>query len=385
MSRFLTTNEFIDRAKKVHGDLYDYSNTLYTSSKDKVNILCLKHGIFSKRADKHLLGEGCPKCANNSPSSNDFIEKCKIIHNNIYNYDKTIYKTRREKITVTCLIHGDFIQTADRHITGGGCPTCGNLRKGILHPLSYYLDQAIIIHDNKYDYSKIEYVTSKQKVKIICPIHGEFEQTLQNHVNNKHGCPLCGKETTEFITKSTDDFIKDAIAIHGKLYDYSLVNYVHSFTKVKIICQAHGVFEQLPSNHLSGNGCPICNSSKGELLIYNWLSENNIPFKREYELITPEIARNSNLMRIDFFVKYNNQQYFIEYDGIQHYEYVPFFHKNGIEDFENQLRRDKVLEEFCELHKNKVILLRFKYNLNDDNIIEILNNKIKNNGKTINT
>jgi len=86
-----------------------------------------------------------------------------------------------------------------------------------------------------------------------------------------------------------------------------------------------------------------------------------------------EIARNSNLVIIDFFVKYNNKQYFIEYDGKQHYEYVPFLHKGGIIDFERQQNRDRVLNEFCELHKDKVTLIRFTYKQNNEEII----NKLK--------
>ena len=82
-------------------------------------------------------------------------------------------------------------------------------------------------------------------------------------------------------------------------------------------------------------------------------------------------------MRIDFFVKYNDKQYFIEYDGKQHFEYSPHFHKGGTIDFEKQQNRDKVLNDFCELHKDKVTLIRFKYNLSDEEIIKELNNKIK--------
>lgn len=103
------------------------------------------------------------------------------------------------------------------------------------------------------------------------------------------------------------------------------------------------------------------------------MKENNIPFRPQFELITEEIARNTTLMKIDFFVKYNEKQYFVEYDGIQHFEYIPHFHKGGIIDFEKEQRRDKVLNEFCELHKDKVTLIRFKYNLSNEDILKTLN------------
>lgn len=103
------------------------------------------------------------------------------------------------------------------------------------------------------------------------------------------------------------------------------------------------------------------------------MKENNIPFRTQFELITTEIARNTNLMKIDFFVKFNNKQYFIEFDGIQHFQYVPIFHKGGIIDFEKEQRRDKILNEFCELHKDKITLVRFNYKQNNEEIIKELN------------
>ena len=79
------------------------------------------------------------------------------------------------------------------------------------------------------------------------------------------------------------------------------------------------------------------------------------------------------MIKIDFFVKHNDKQYFIEYDGEQHFKYIPHFHKGGEIDFENEQRRDKVLNDFCELHKDKVTLIRFKYNQSNEEIINQLN------------
>lgn len=93
-----------------------------------------------------------------------------------------------------------------------------------------------------------------------------------------------------------------------------------------------------------------------------------------------KIARNSNKIVIDFFVKYNNKQYFIEYDGKQHYEYIPFFHKGGIIDFEKQQNRDDVLNAFCKLYEDKIILIRFKYNESSQDILNQLNKLILTNG-----
>lgn len=118
-----------------------------------------------------------------------------------------------------------------------------------------FIKKATSVHGNKYDYSLVEYKNSKTNVKIICPIHGVFEQTPDKHINAKQGCPTCAGN----IKKTTEQFIEKAIKIHGKKkYDYSKVNYINRNTNVIIICPEHGEFEQLPSNHLKGEGCPYC-------------------------------------------------------------------------------------------------------------------------------
>lgn len=119
------------------------------------------------------------------------------------------------------------------------------------------------IHDNKYDYSLVEYSGIYEPVKIICPIHGIFEQTPNNHLNNKRGCPECGKIASSLARlKKTEQFIQEAENIHGKLYDYSQVIYDKSKIPVIIICKKHGAFEQTPSKHLMGRGCPECGKEK---------------------------------------------------------------------------------------------------------------------------
>jgi hypothetical protein len=122
-----------------------------------------------------------------------------------------------------------------------------------------FISKARIIHNDKYDYSKIAYNGIKNKVKIMCPIHGEFEQTPHHHVTRKQGCPKCRYLTVSIKTrKSNEQFIEKAEFIHEKKYDYSLVEYVNAKTKIKIICPEHGVFEQIPDNHLQGQECGKC-------------------------------------------------------------------------------------------------------------------------------
>lgn len=125
-----------------------------------------------------------------------------------------------------------------------------------------FIDRATKVHNGKYDYSLVCYKNNSTKVKIICPIHGLFEQRPASQLQG-NGCPSCGREVVEKSRKlTTAIFIDKANIIHENRYDYSLVNYVNSHTKIKIICPLHGVFEQTPTNHLFlTNGCPTCGGS----------------------------------------------------------------------------------------------------------------------------
>ena len=114
------------------------------------------------------------------------------------------------------------------------------------------------IHSNKYDYSKSIYTNNKCKLIIICPIHGEFLQTPNDHLSGK-GCKKCQYDKLKENKKYTKEkFIKIANILHKNKYNYSLINYKNSLTKIKILCPIHGEFLQTPSSHLSGNGCRLC-------------------------------------------------------------------------------------------------------------------------------
>ena len=117
-----------------------------------------------------------------------------------------------------------------------------------------FIDKAMKVHGQKYDYSQVDYVNSKTKVKIICKEHGMFEQTPDKHINGKCGCPSCSGN----VRNNAQSFINKARLVHGNKYDYSQVDYVSNRKNVKIICPLHGVFEQTPTNHLSGKGCCVC-------------------------------------------------------------------------------------------------------------------------------
>ena len=261
----LTTDEFIIKARLKHGDKYSYNNVVYISAKYKIKILCLNHGEFSQIPHNHLTGQGCPKCGDISTrdkkisNTDKFIKKAKLIHDDKYDYSLAEYINNTKSVKIICKKHTIFEQQPSNHLQGKGCPICGNTKKLTTEK---FIEKANLKHNNKYKYTLTEYVSANLKVKIICTNHGIFEQRPGAHLKGS-GCLKCkGSLITEIKTKTADFFIKYAKLIHGNIYDYSMVNYVHNAIKIKIICpiEGHGEFEQTPNNHLQGHGCIKCSS-----------------------------------------------------------------------------------------------------------------------------
>lgn len=198
MKKQLTNQEIIERIIDVHGDKYDYSKVDYINSRTPVILICKKHGEF-KYYIKHLKeGRGCPMCSKNKTII-DFIEKARDVHSLKYDYSKSNYTGRHNKLIITCPIHGDFEQEAGSHLSGCGCPKCANEHKNDYKKLSTedFIERAKEVHGNKYDYSKVDYKSLESKVTIICPIHGEFEQRADSHLFQKSGCPKCNQSKGE--------------------------------------------------------------------------------------------------------------------------------------------------------------------------------------------
>jgi predicted nucleic acid-binding Zn-ribbon protein len=248
------------------------------------------------------------------------VEKSKKVHGDKYTYLDIIKEPNQHvKVVCVCPEHGEFTLRASRHYTEGkGCPKCSTSPT----TLEEFLIRAKEKHGTYYDYSEVVFSTLKDKVRIKCPVHGEFVQKAGDHLLY-YGCPKCGKakavkNTTKdtawfveqarkvhgdkydysktvytkakdpliitcpkhgdfiqkasshihinhgcphcanFYGKSVEDFIEDAKEVHGNLYDYTETVYTGALKPVNIKCAKHGVFNQIASNHLSGSGCPSC-------------------------------------------------------------------------------------------------------------------------------
>ncbi|AUR95108.1 hypothetical protein NVP1201B_03 [Vibrio phage 1.201.B._10N.286.55.F1] len=262
-----TKEWFIERSIATHGATYDYSLVDYKNSQTKVTIICKTHGAFTKSPSKHIIGQGCQKCAFESKAKNlrrskdDILCEFKRAHGDRYIYNMNEYVDTSSKITITCKIHGDFLQAPHKHIAGNGCNLCGNesISSSQASKLENVISKFISIHGDKYDYSRVLYKNAKTKVEIKCKFHGLFLQEPDKHLHG-NGCPSCANEKRNDNKKiSIHDFISRSKAVHREVeFDYSIVDYKNNNTKVKIICPIHGVFEQVPASHLVGNGCPNC-------------------------------------------------------------------------------------------------------------------------------
>lgn len=196
------TEEFIEKARKIHGDKYDYSKVNYVNSATKVCIICPKHGEFWQVPSSHLRGVGCHFCGHRSLTDEEFIIEARKVHGDKYDYSKIGLKDKSGRRCIICPEHGEFWQKRTDHIEKHkGCLKCSGCNKMTTEE---FIEKAQKVHGNKYDYSKVNYESAHKKVCIICPIHGEFWQEPDNHL--RWGCKKCRVSSLEKIIR---EFLTD--------------------------------------------------------------------------------------------------------------------------------------------------------------------------------
>ena len=262
----LTTEEFIKKAQKVHGDMYDYSKVEYVNSTTKVCIICKKHGEFWQKPSHHTAGHGCTKCASDINAAKMRVwteDNCKEVasrysemkafriesrdaynaamkHNWLKDYTWLAYKINISK------------KTKQRHI----------------YSQEEIIERLRSIFGDRYSYEKVEYKAMKVPITLVCHEkdangveHGDFSMRPDNIFSSNQACPKCYDDRRSRLQrKPIEKFKEEAAKVHGGLYEYHKVNYINTNTKVCIVCPIHGDFWQTPSNHLSGKGCPYCSN-----------------------------------------------------------------------------------------------------------------------------
>lgn len=227
-----------------------------------------------------------------------------------------------------------------------------------------FTEQAKIVH-GQYDYHAVVYHRADHKVEIICKVHGKFKQSPTAHIQQKQGCPTCAKNIRAKICgyprKTTEQFIKEAKQKHGKKYDYSQTKYTNIVSKLKIICVEHGAFEQEAKAHLRGQGCPVCANiarsiifeSRGEKYIKEELIKRGVYFEKQK---TFSECKRKLLLRYDFYLPDYNV--LIEFDGEQHYTFVPKFH-GTLAGLKQVQQRDQIKDKFAKDNNIKLCRIRF--------------------------
>ena len=235
---------FIQKAKEIHGDKYDYSKVEYINNHTKVCIICPEHGEFWQKPIHHTQGKGCPYCGGTKKlTTKEFVEKAKQIHGDRYDYSKVDYISAETKVCIICPEHGEFWQTPHAHLNGHRCPNCfGNIKL----TNEEFIKRSKEIHGDKYDYSKVDYISAETKVCIICPEHGEFWQTPHMHLSSQ-GCPNCNTSKNSKIVQKVENKLNDLKIIYEKekTFDW-LVDKSHMYLdfflpEYNVAIECHGI------------------------------------------------------------------------------------------------------------------------------------------------
>ena len=328
---------YVYKVKQKHGDVFDFTKANPNTVKDKMCVTCKKHNIdFETTFDSLIHNNGnCPVCSGKYRGTEDFIIKIKEIHGDKYDLSKVKYTNARSKVTVVCHEkdefgdeHGEFEIRACNLLCGIGCPKCGG---HYTYTLDEWKRKANKVHNGKYIYDKVTSTKIKDKIEIICPIHGSFFQTAGSHLQGC-GCPECNGGTIG----NKEEFVEKANEVHHGYYDYKNFIYVNRRTKGAVTCPIHGDFLIEPDKILHGVGCPKCKSSKLENILIARFNKENINY--EYQSSVLKLGRQT----VDFYL--NGKNIIIECQGEQHYTPVRFTKKMTDDDAKNLFEERKRLD-----------------------------------------
>lgn len=354
----ITTEEYIERAKSVHGDRYSYEQTEYIDRSTFITIICKKHGPIKVNPYTHIrLGTGCSKCALEKTkktctlTQEQFIERAKEYIGDHYDYSRVEYVNAHTPVIIGCPIHGWFKKypmEVSQHKKG--CPICANEKRRIKRctGLESFIERSRAIYGDKFNYDKVVYVNQHVPVTITCPVHGDFQQLPQSHLRG-NGCSKC---TYPYVKgRPKENLVDDFRKIHGERYEYPKIpDEPRNTIKIPIRCKKHGIFHQRISNHLRGDGCPLCKNSKQENIIHQALNSNNIRFECQKTFSWLKHKRN---MFLDFYLP--DYGIAIECQGQQHFMETEWFDKKKEAALIYQYQRDRLKHSQCKEHGIKLL------------------------------
>lgn len=339
----VTFSEFLEKANEVHNGKFNHPDGDFFDT-DYIRVECPKHGIFTQIRNYHLIGHDCKKCYNekviekSTITKEEFLKKSKEVHGDRFDYSKVFYKDHKEEVIIICKQHGEFLQRPRYHMDGKSCYKCHTDNSRI--NIDDFLKTSKKVHNNKFDYSKVNFTDRYDYVEIICPTHGSFSQAALKHMYGS-GCKKCAVDEQR-VTK--EEFIERANIAHKNKYDYSKVDWKGHNQKVEIVCPDHGSFWQKPEKHSRSenpNGCKKCSSfiSKKE---NDWLDIVGVPDDPEHRQVS--LAIGDRKIIVDGYQGATNTVY--EFHG-------DYWHGNPTRFDPEKLNKNSE-RTFGELYKNTI-------------------------------
>lgn len=397
----LTENEVIDQIKE---KLKGYNLTFVrfknkftslkdlTRSKNMVILKCPIHGeveCYYRSIGK--IETLCPECRREIEreiSKQKFIQSARKIHNDWYDYSKVDYISSSDKVCIICPTHGEFWQTPNSHLCGSGCPNCTQ-RNGVRKERTKYLDKQSTLEQIKTKCSSrskngifqefVKFIDEDNwregatRMILRCPIHGEYEVSVRDYLEfRSYGCERCGhRRTDDKVIESFLSLIDACNKLYGENHlDFSKAKYKDENTKLEVICHEkfedgteHGSFFIKPKILRKGSGCPFCNKnhhrSRGEQRVLNFLQSSGLKFTAQFPVDLGIRVKNTSKVFIDFQVILDNRTIWIEYNGEQHYYYSNRFFPE-YQEYEDQLFRDEMVKEYAKDHNIDLLVISHK-------------------------
>ena len=296
-------------------------------------------------------------------TTKEFINKCKRLFGDVFDFDKTVYVDRDTGLTLSCKIcKCDFLCKPVYLYSYKGCPVCTRKKKSLLMTKSNesFIEEAKLLHNNKYSYSKVNYVSVNSPVIITCNECGnEFKQKPKHHLYGFGGCKRCNNKIQSHRRMlGAKEFTKRSVVVHGQSYSYDGLSYKNAKTNVEILCKnCKEIFWQRPDVHLIGGGCPRCKQSLGERKVEAYLSLRNVKYERNK---TFSECKSIRMLRFDFYLP--ELSTIIEYDGVQHFYPTRFGNmseNDAVSKFVIQKENDKKKDEFVS--KFSIMMVRIPY------------------------
>lgn len=270
----MTFSEFSQRAAKVHSGTYLYEDTDFTGATGKFWAVCSAHGRFQQRVGDHLAGAGCKGCQREAATTRALTRAGKHLDEiralqPQYEYRKfeETFKTVTEPVTVICHEHGEFSITPNRLKKGQGCRECGIAKVAEIRKVTFqqFVERAKVAHGDKYTYVEKAYVGYRKSTTIVCPVHGEFQQTPEQHATLGHGCRFCAWAANgQKVAWTVEEFETACKRIHSNKYVYT-GDFTDTLSPVTVICPVHGRQKQQAFRHMKSLGCPSCGKEASSL------------------------------------------------------------------------------------------------------------------------